>query len=70
MRLWRLAPWLAATVVLGCTPPRAVEVRPQMDPAPLPGPTEPRLPSSETPPVAPADDAKRSLPPRRLHAAA
>ncbi|MBP6570394.1 MAG: S8 family serine peptidase [Gemmatimonadales bacterium] len=63
MRSWRLAPWLAATLVLGCTPPRAVEVRPQMDPAPLPSPTEPRQPSSETPPVAPADDAKRSLPP-------
>lgn len=63
MRAWRLAPWLVATLVLGCTPPRAVEVRPQMDPAPLPGPTEPRPASPEPPPVAPADGAKRSLPP-------
>jgi subtilisin family serine protease len=62
MSAWRLAPWLVAMLALGCTPPRAVEVQPQMDPAPLPTATEPRLPEPP-PPVATADPATRSLPP-------
>lgn len=60
---WRGVQWLVAALLLGCTSPPATRVQPQMDPAPEPRSTEPRLPKADAPPVAPADPARRIMPP-------
>ena len=56
---------LLGAAILGCAAP-AAQIRPQMDPAPDPSATEPRLPQGEAP-VAVADAARRILPPEEAH---
>lgn len=65
MKLVRGSLALLGAAILGCAAP-AAQIRPQMDPAPDPSATEPRLPQGEAP-VAVADAARRILPPEEAH---